>query len=83
MPYHVMKRPRSRNAIKELLLKIAERHGLRRWEPPLCERLDIGPYAPRNWLERGIPEGYWPAVAELAGVPLADVRAAHKVIRAR
>lgn len=83
MPYSVMKRPRSRKAIKELFQKLEDRHGRGAWILALCGRLGIGPYAPRNWLERGIPEEYWPTVAELAGVPVEEVKAAHKVLHAK
>ena len=82
MPYHTTKRPKSRKAIKALLEKIATKQGAKRWEQPICARLDVGPYAPRNWLERGIPFEHWPAVAELAGVPESEVAAAHVIAHA-
>jgi hypothetical protein len=79
MPYNEIKRPKSAAAIKKLFQKIAEKTGVRP-EVALSLKLDIGPFAPRMWLDRGIPEGYWPTVAALAGVPVEEVAAAHQWI---
>jgi hypothetical protein len=77
MPYNEIKRPKSANHIKRLFQLIAERHG-RRHELVLCERIDIGPRSVWGWTRRGIPVGYWPLVAELAGVTVEEVAAGHR-----
>lgn len=66
-------RPKSREAIEDLLSRIADK----RPENIVSQALNVSTVAVRQWVRRGIPQAHWPTIASLAGVPLATVAAAH------
>lgn len=45
-------------------------------ERELAYRMDLAQASIRAWLDRGIPDQHWPAVARLAGLSLDDIYAA-------
>lgn len=73
-----------KTAIKNLLERIAERHGKTHGDIVVAEacpgpnyRGHVSVYAVRQWLTRGIPEKHWPTVADLAGVTVDELRRLH------
>ncbi|MBX9580501.1 MAG: hypothetical protein K2X87_09350 [Gemmataceae bacterium] len=71
-----MRGPKSRDAVRRIFAAVAARHG-RRFPEVFAARFGQTERACRNWLYRGIPEEFWPEVADLAGLTVADVLGAH------
>lgn len=71
-----MKGPQSPAAVRAIFAAVETRQG-RRPAAVFAARFGQTERASRNWLYRGIPEEFWPEVAALAGLAVADVRAAH------
>lgn len=61
-----------------LLVRVAERQGVKRPENFLSERYDIEVYAVRQWVARGIPLRHRADFAALAGMSLEELEAAHR-----
>lgn len=66
-----------RQFVERLLNAIAAKHPGRRVENIISDMTGISTYAVKAWRERGIAKPHRALIAQLSGVSLAEIQAAH------
>lgn len=66
-----------RKFVESLLQKISQQYPGRRVENLISDMTGISTYAVKAWRERGIAKPHRALIAQLSGIPLEEIQAAH------